>query len=125
MAGQAPSFIGLLASRRRAESVLGVLAQAGVDAQRLAAIRNPVGIDIGARSAPDVAVSILAEIIAHSPAEALESPTLATDVVCGMDVEIAGAHQAEHLGQTFFFCCAGCQAAFVANPGAYLVAEHH
>jgi xanthine dehydrogenase accessory factor len=61
------AFMGLLASRRRAANVLGVLTQQGVPADRLALIRYPVGIDIGARSPGEVAVSILAEIIGNTP----------------------------------------------------------
>jgi len=112
-------FIGLVASRKRAASVRGVLAQAGTEPGRLSAIRNPVGIDIGARSAHEVAVSILAEIIAHAPAIADETPALAADPVCGMDVEIAHAHRMEHGGVDFFFCGAGCQSAFAADPVRY------
>jgi xanthine dehydrogenase accessory factor len=62
------AFVGLLASRRRAATVFGVLAQQGVPAERLAMIRTPVGLDIGARSPGEVAISILAEIIANAPA---------------------------------------------------------
>jgi xanthine dehydrogenase accessory factor len=112
-------FVGLVASRKRADSVRGVLAQGGIDAQALSAIRNPVGVDIGARSAPEVAVSILAEIIALAPAVADETPALATDPVCGMDVDIAQGRRVEHQGQTFYFCCAGCHAAFTADPERY------
>ncbi len=111
------AFVGLLASRKRAADVLGILAQAGVAADRLARVRNPVGLDIGARSASEVAVSILAELIANAPAIADEIPELATDPVCGMDVEVATARcRTEHEGQAFFFCGAGCQATFNREP---------
>lgn len=112
-------FLGLVASRKRAESIRGVLAQGGIDARRLSSIRNPVGIDIGARSAPEVAVSILAEIIAQAPEVADQTPALATDPVCGMDVEIAQGRRIERAGQTLYFCGAGCQAAFTADPERY------
>jgi len=43
------------------------------------------------------------------------------DVVCGMTVDPATAkHRAEHDGQSYFFCSAGCRAKFAANPGKYL-----
>jgi len=123
------SFLGLVASRRRAATVFGVLAQGGVAADRLAMVRNPVGLDIGARTPGDVAISILAEIIANAPAVAparahapVASKT-AVDPVCRMDVETADAlHVLEHDGQTFFFCCAGCRASFSAAPARYLIA---
>ncbi|MEO6247317.1 MAG: heavy metal translocating P-type ATPase [Sphingomicrobium sp.] len=44
-----------------------------------------------------------------------------TDPVCGMTVDPAKtAHHAEHAGQTYHFCSAGCRTKFVANPDAYL-----
>ena len=126
------AFVGLLSSRRRAATVLGVLAQQGIASDRLALIRNPVGLDIGARSPGEVAISILAEIIANAPSTTADPPSTrpaadgkpVTDVdpVCGMDVELANAlYRAEHAGRTFVFCCAGCRASFSADPGAFLV----
>ena len=58
-------FIGLLASRKRSASIASVLEQQGVGAARVTTIRTPVGLDIGARSAGEVAVSILAQIISE------------------------------------------------------------
>ena len=47
----------------------------------------------------------------------------AKDPVCGMDVDPHSAkHTAEHAGQTYHFCSAGCRAKFVAEPLKYL--EH-
>ncbi len=43
------------------------------------------------------------------------------DPVCGMSVEPATArHQAEHAGQTYYFCSAGCRTKFIAEPARYL-----
>jgi xanthine dehydrogenase accessory factor len=124
-------FVGLVASRKRAERVFGVLAQQGVSRERLASVHNPVGIDIGARAPADVAVSILAEIVASVPAvETLASSTRgvpetvsAVDPICGMDVEVADArHRLAFEGNTYYFCCGGCRAAFAADPKAALAA---
>ena len=54
-----------------------------------------------------------------------EDPTRAVktarDPVCGMAVDPATAkNRAEHAGSSFYFCCAGCKAKFLANPGRYL-----
>lgn len=121
-------FVGLVASRKRAARVFGILAQQGLAAERLGTVRNPVGLDIGARAAGDVAVSILAEIIGLPVpgSELLEktgvatcAPAVAIDPMCGMEVEVEGArHQFELGGRTYYFCGAGCRAAFAANPGA-------
>jgi Cu+-exporting ATPase len=43
------------------------------------------------------------------------------DPVCGMAVDPATAkHRARHAGVTYYFCSAGCQAKFEADPGTYL-----
>ena len=119
------AYTGLLASRRRAATVFGVLAQQGVSAEKLAAIRNPVGLDIGARAPGEVAVSILAEIIASAPAivsppaPAAAVPEL--DPVCGMEVEPEGAsYRLDYAERAYVFCCAGCRASFAAEPARYL-----
>jgi len=45
----------------------------------------------------------------------------ATDPVCGMTVDPHSAkHRADHGGRTYYFCCAGCRAKFVADPQKYL-----
>lgn len=57
-------FVGLLSSRKRAVTVRELLELQGLSARQTARIRNPVGLDLGARTPAEVAVSILAEIIA-------------------------------------------------------------
>src|SRR5579863_2782887 len=43
------------------------------------------------------------------------------DPVCGMVVHSATAkHRAEHDGQTYYFCCGGCKAKFLADPARFL-----
>jgi Cu+-exporting ATPase len=57
----------------------------------------------------------------HSGAASLHARPLAKDPVCGMSVDPATAkHRAEHDGQSYYFCSAGCQTKFVANPAQYL-----
>jgi xanthine dehydrogenase accessory factor len=60
-----PDYIGLIGSRRRTNIVLDRLREAGVDEERLREVRAPVGLDIGAVSPQEVALSILAEIVAE------------------------------------------------------------
>ncbi len=132
LANEMPPYVGLLASRKRAAGVFDVLAGRGILRERLERVRNPAGLDIGARRPGDVAVAILAEIVAA--AATLEQQAvrpesivdeLAADPVCGMDVAVtAASHRAEHDGQTYYFCCAQCHAAFVADPRHYAVAAH-
>jgi len=56
----------------------------------------------------------------HTTAAADEGKT-ATDPVCGMKVNPdTTPHHAEHAGQAFHFCSAGCRTKFVAEPAKYL-----
>ena len=124
-------YVGLVASRRRGDGVLGAL---DLTNEERARIRTPAGLDIGARTPEEVALSILAEIVAARPRSrsGLGSPdadadviavavSTAVDPVCGMTVVVAEAtlHH-DHDGTRYFFCGSGCLAAFVAGPGAYL-----
>jgi xanthine dehydrogenase accessory factor len=63
-------FVGLLASRKRAVTVRELLELQGLDASLTAKIRNPIGLDLGAKTPAEVAVSILAEIIQHRSSDA-------------------------------------------------------
>jgi xanthine dehydrogenase accessory factor len=55
-------YIGMLGSARRGAAILTLLREDGVDEARLARVRVPIGLDIGARSAPEIALAVLAEI---------------------------------------------------------------
>jgi xanthine dehydrogenase accessory factor len=55
-------YIGMLGSTRRGATILKFLAEDGVPEAALARVRVPIGLDLGARSAPEIALAILAEI---------------------------------------------------------------
>jgi xanthine dehydrogenase accessory factor len=57
-------FVGLLGSRPKAVHILSALAERGVPRERLAAVHTPLGLEIGAQTPDEIAVSILAEMIA-------------------------------------------------------------
>ncbi len=130
------AYVGLVASRTRGAAVKSWLA--GRDVPGVETVRNPAGLDIGARTAPEVALSILAEVVQTRPDQALEEPAdaaamadtalparTAVDPVCHMDVEIDTARYTTEVdGTRYYFCCAHCQAAFVKDPAAYPVPAH-
>ena len=68
-------YVAFVGSRRKAESLKAKLAERGTEPKRLAALRSPAGIDLGAITPEEIALSILAEIVAlrrrgqraHSP----------------------------------------------------------
>ena len=57
-------YIGMLGSRRRGDAILRMLREEGVSEESLARIRVPIGLDLGAKTAPEIALAILAEIVA-------------------------------------------------------------
>ncbi len=142
------SYVGLVASPTRSQHVRAWLRDEGkVSDERLAALRAPAGLDLGAETPEEIAISILGELVqvrrGRAPFVAAPGPaTLAGDVgtaahetilqpvlddivlldpVCGMTVDRARArHLAEHEGVVYAFCRMGCRTAFIQEPGAYI-----
>jgi xanthine dehydrogenase accessory factor len=117
-------YVGLVASRTRAAAIRSQLEAGGV--KNVETIRNPAGLDLGARTPPEVALSILAEVVQlhphRAPAEKAAPPPAAVDPVCGMQVDPATArHTAEVEGRAYYFCCPHCRTAFLRDPQQYLV----
>ena len=136
------SYVGFVASRKRGAAVLAELRDDGVPEGLIELVDYPAGIDIGAREPAEIALSILAKIIAvrrgekiaaperppglvvhHAAAgtrrpgpRAVSAPTIAVDPICGMTVAaIPGTPSVEHNGETIYFCCEGCKAKFEAQ----------
>lgn len=143
------SYVGLVASPTRAGVVRAWLRdEANVPEERLAALRAPAGIDLGAETPEEIALSILAELVqvrrgrasfvagpgpatlaGEGASSAFEAASLAPvvddiillDPVCGMSVDREHArHLAEHDGAVYAFCSMGCRTAFIKEPGAYV-----
>ena len=108
-------------------------------------LRSPAGLDINAKLASEVAISILAEIIAHfrtgklveveetrevgpeeeKPAEMAPADKFAEEYyinpVCQVPVSKTNPkHVIEYKGEMVYFCCDGCKAAFEQDPAQYI-----
>ncbi|MDE2982950.1 MAG: XdhC family protein [Gemmatimonadota bacterium] len=140
-----PDYLGVVVSPKRMLQVREYLAGRGICGSRIAEVHGPAGLDIGAERPEEVAVSILAEIVAlgaietraageageaRAAEEAAEAdaipagaPASATDPVCGMTVAADGSRPSfTYQDNTYHFCCPGCRARFEADPAAYLAA---
>jgi xanthine dehydrogenase accessory factor len=133
-----PAYLGLVASRRRGEAVLGYLAERGVPKDQLDRVHAPAGLDLGKTTHEEMAVAILAELVQLRASGALaDAPAPraglgrepkselrvaeAVDPVCGMTVMAsASAMPLDHDGITYYFCCAGCRQKFNQNPDVYV-----
>lgn len=60
-----PDYIGMIGSKRRTNIVLDKLREEGFDGEQLNKVRAPIGLDIGAVSPEEVALAILAEVVAE------------------------------------------------------------
>jgi xanthine dehydrogenase accessory factor len=114
-------YVGLIASRIRGA---GVLAALDVTDEQRSRVHSPAGLDIGGRTAAEIALSVLAELVAERRAAERHAPparaTSAIDPVCGMTV--AAVDSSPHVtvdGVTTWFCCDGCRTAFLADPDRY------
>lgn len=118
-------YVGLVASAKRAGVELEALRERGLDEATLARVRSPAGLDLGPLAQPEIAVAVLAELVAwrRGRSPIAELPLEAVDPVCGMTVAVAAdAPSAEHGGVTYWFCCPGCRGRFVRAPEKFLAA---
>jgi xanthine dehydrogenase accessory factor len=128
------AYVSLIASRKRAGSVVENLRERRVPEDRISRLKAPAGLEIGAVTPEEIAVSILAEIVqtrrAVKPMREEESllPVASAalqgkDPVCGMLVDIATArHRSDVLGRAVYFCCAGCKDTFERDPSRFAAA---
>jgi xanthine dehydrogenase accessory factor len=120
--------VSLIASRKRAGAIARTLAQRGVADDRIRRLHAPAGLDIGATTPAEIAVSILAEVIQHRRSAAAaaavrrEDPDRVamreeTDPVCGMLVDVGSARYRSETPQGItYFCCLACKEAFDRDP---------
>jgi xanthine dehydrogenase accessory factor len=123
------AYVGLVASRKRAEAVLGYLRDRGVSQEALARVHAPAGLDLGHLPNQEIAVAILAQLVQLRAEGTLDRGAAvpvsqehheAIDPVCGMTVDVADAHYVTtHEGRTYYFCSAGCLERFTAAPAEF------
>lgn len=111
-------FIGLVASHIRGTAVLDDLS---LTEEELGRVRTPVGIDIGAKTAEEIALSIVAEIVQEIRLGGLATPTPGenirplevVDPICGMTVTVqVDTPHLNHGDADYWFCAPGCRASF-------------
>ncbi len=127
------SYVAFVASKVKAAKVLQYLSERGISAVRLRQVKAPAGINIGAGSPEEIAVSILAEIVQLNRSKVSKQPDVlvqpagkqkAKDPVCGMTVDPGKSNYKSELdGRTFYFCCAGCKQTFDRQPDKYALAN--
>lgn len=138
-------YVGFVASAKKASEIREYLEREGIQKDRVAQLKSPVGLDINAKLAGEVAISILAEIIEHfrneKPAQSLSEGVKETETTTVAETPPSGAFEEEYYinpvcqvpvskkspkhvlhykGETVYFCCDGCKVAFEKNPAQYI-----
>jgi xanthine dehydrogenase accessory factor len=114
-------YVAMVASRRRTAALVEELRDEGVTEDVIERLKSPAGLDFGAATGPEIALSILAEIVQRrrSRPRATSGPTpaqTALDPICGMQVEVATAKwTVERGGETYYFCAPGCRRTFLST----------
>ena len=115
-----PAYIGVVASSRRGEALRAHLLDQAVSEAQVEAMRIPAGLDLGHTTHKEVAVAVLAELVAKRSQGRLTATVApmarvdsAIDPVCGMTVERGPSSHPLQVGdELFYFCCPGCRATF-------------
>ncbi len=140
-------YVGFVASKKKALRIKEYLLEQKLAKERVEALISPVGIDIHAKGHSEVAISILAEIIAHfrgtasstaaSTTEGLSSSAVSSGAVssggdafleefyinpvCQVPVSKKDPkHIVHYKGESIYFCCDGCKVIFEKNPEEYI-----
>jgi xanthine dehydrogenase accessory factor len=115
-------YVGLVSAGKRASATLALLRERGLPDDQLARVSAPAGLDLGRVGNAEIAVAVLAELVARRaagtwggrPVEA--AAVQARDPICGMTVDPASSrYHATHAGVDHWFCSPGCLAEFARD----------
>ena len=124
------TYVAFVASKKKWEAVSQFLQEKGISENRLNLVKVPAGLDIGAQTPEEIAISILAQTVQfrrQSPQEipdAMEVLSLSGDIdpVCGMMVPAPSRFTSVYNGRKIAFCCAHCKSSFDKAPETFLSA---
>ena len=138
----AARYVGFVASTRKSDDIKTYLSQNGIAPERIDQLHCPVGLNINAKLASEVAISILAQIIDDfrngNASEGFEKKMATTEQstateaqkfeedyyinpVCGVPVSKKNPkHIVDYQGESVYFCCDGCKVSFEKNPNEYM-----
>jgi xanthine dehydrogenase accessory factor len=143
--GTQPQYLGLVASEEKARSLFQYIRDKGTPDEDIARVKCPAGLELGAESLPEIALSVMAEITRLRRAaseqtlepvksskgaslivmqKTVEFPTDSIDPVCGMAVATVNAlYKTVFEEKTVYFCSLRCKVAFERTPQNYQYCE--
>jgi xanthine dehydrogenase accessory factor len=145
--GTQPQYLGLVASKEKASSLFQYIQDKGTPDEDIARVKCPAGLELGAESLPEIALSVMAEITrlrravseqTLEPVKRLngatlpvmlktaESPTDSIDPVCEMAVATVDAlYKTVFEEKIVYFCSLRCKVAFERTPQNYQYHERY
>jgi xanthine dehydrogenase accessory factor len=136
--GTTPKYLGLVASKEKSKSLFRYMRDKGTPAEHIDRIKCPAGLELGAETLPEIALSVIAEITrlrrtvseqaAVETSKSVSLPVMlgevslteSIDPVCGMTVATTNArYKTVWEDKTFYFCCHRCKEAFERSPQLY------
>ena len=130
-----PDYLAFVSSRKKAQALFSELRKRDITMDQLKRIKTPAGLDLGAKLAEEVAVSILAQIVqvfrqekvsdnpaTEEPAEwSMPNEDYYLNPVCKVPIQKSTAkHVLEYEGERVYFCCDGCKYSFESDPTKYV-----
>ena len=119
--GSRPKYFGLVASEKKSKALFEYAREHGYSDEQIARVKCPAGMALGGETMPEIALSVMAEIVklrraSSEPAPSRQLPVAtaeAIDPICGMTVVTTNAkYTSEFEGRTIYFCCLRCKETF-------------